>query len=229
MNWSLRRELPLLIVLAAMFALSVWAWERVPDEMPVHYNLQGEPDRWGGRFEGLLLLPLATIGIYALFLFLPVLDPGRANYPRFANTYLVIRAAVLLVMATIHAAMVAGALGREVPITTAMTLMAGSLFVVLGLAMGKLRPNWFVGVRTPWTLSSKLSWTRSHRLAGWLFLISGAATLLVLGLGSTPAALIVMMASGVAAVVTVVVYSWIVWRKDPERVPPAGTSPAEPG
>ncbi|MHC5211386.1 MAG: SdpI family protein [Planctomycetota bacterium] len=226
MKWSLRTELPLLLVLAAMFASAAWAWDRVPESMPVHYNLEGEPDRYGGRFEGLLLMPIIAAGTYLLFFLVPVLDPGRANYPRFASAFRMIRLAIVLFLAALYAFMVADALGADVPIGESVTMLVGALFIVLGFTMGKLRPNWFVGVRTPWTLSSKLSWTRSHRLAGWLFLISGAGTL-ILSPFSGRTALIFVIASGVLVGLTVVVYSYIVWRHDPDRVPPAGTSPAE--
>jgi uncharacterized membrane protein len=226
MKWTLRAELPMLLVLLAMFVLAAWAWDRVPDRMPVHYNLEGEVDRYGGRFEGLLLMPLITIGTYLLFCFLPRLDPGKANYPGFAGTFRVIRLAIVLFLAALYAFMVADALGHGVPVGQPVTLLVGALFVVLGFTMGKIRPNWFVGVRTPWTLSSKLSWTRSHRLAGWLFLASGAGTLLLAPF-SQKAALIFVIASGLLLSLAVVVYSYIVWRHDPERVPPAGTSPAD--
>lgn len=226
MNWSLSRELPLLLVLLAMFGVAAWAWERVPAPMPVHYDLSGEVDRYGSRFEGLLLVPLVTVGTYLLFLFLPRLDPGRANYPRFATAFRVIRLAIILFLAALYGCMVADALGHGVPIVHGMTLLVGALFVVLGFTMGKLRPNWFVGVRTPWTLSSKRSWTRTHRLAGWLFVLSGAGTLVVFPF-TAKAALIYLIASGVILALTVVAYSYLVWRHDPERLSPAGTSPAE--
>lgn len=226
MRWSWRAELPLLLVLLAMFAAAAWAWDRVPAAMPVHFDLQGEVDRYGSRFEGLLLLPTVAVVVYAMFFFLPLLDPGRANYPRFASAYRLLRFAIVLFLAVVYALMVVSGMGHDLPIGEPMSLLVGALFVVIGIAMGKIRPNWFVGVRTPWTLSSKLSWTRSHRLAGWLFVISGVGTLLLASF-STPAALVFLIASGVLLAVTVVVYSWVVWRRDPDRVPPAGTSPAE--
>lgn len=224
-RWSLRLEWPQLLVLAAMFAGAGWAWERVPDPMPVHFDIHGQPDRWGSRFEGLLLLPLIAVGLYGLFLLLPRLDPGRANYASFAKTWRIVRTAVLLVMAVVFGFVVASALGHDVPMPEALVLLIGALFVVFGATMGKLRPNWFIGVRTPWTLSSKLSWTRSHRLAGRLFLASGLGSILLLAVGPSVALYFLIGSCALTAVVSVV-YSWFVWRGDPERVPPAGTSPA---
>ena len=105
-------------------------------------------------------------------------------------------------------------------------VLIAALFVAIGLVMGKLRPNWFVGIRTPWTLSSKLAWTRSHSLGGWLFTALGIAALAMLAV-DREAALVVLVVGGSALAITVVAYSYIVWRSDPNRVPPAGTSPSE--
>jgi uncharacterized membrane protein len=223
---SWRSEWAPISILAAMLAASAWSWPHVPARMPVHWDLQGQPDRHGGRIEGLLVLPLAAIAIYLLFLVLPRFDPGRDNYPRFRGAYLTIRLAILLVIAALHAALLASAQGIEIPIDKAMTGLIAALFIAIGLVMGKLRPNWFVGIRTPWTLSSKLAWTRSHSLGGWLFTALGIAALAILAVDRA-AALLVLLAGGGALAITVVGYSYIVWRSDPNRVPPAGTSPSE--
>jgi uncharacterized membrane protein len=91
--------------------------------------------------------------------------------------------------------------------------------------MGKIRPNWFVGVRTPWTLSSKLSWDKTHRLAGWLSLVMGAMFAVVAFYHNawTFAAMLIVVVGSLA---WMVVYSYLVYRNDPDRVPPAGTSPS---
>ncbi len=80
MRTNLRAELPHLAVIAAMFLLVAATWSSAPDRIPVHWDLAGQVDRYGGKFEGLLLMPLLTLGIYLLFLVAPRFDPGRANY-----------------------------------------------------------------------------------------------------------------------------------------------------
>jgi uncharacterized membrane protein len=94
-----------------------------------------------------------------------------------------------------------------------------------GSVMGKLRPNWFVGVRTPWTLASKRVWLKTHRLGGWLFIAWGPVELLAAWLvphasGLTPVLALVLLA-------ILVVYSYLVWRDDPDKLPAAGTRPAD--
>ena len=99
---------------------------------------------------------VVALAVYGLFLLAPRLDPGRANYPRFRGAFLVLRVAILAVLALLHGAIIASALGRSVPMDRIVAPGMGVLFAVIGLMLGKVRPNWFVGIRTPWTLSSNV-------------------------------------------------------------------------
>jgi uncharacterized membrane protein len=207
-----------------MFLAAALLWQAAPEQIPMHWNIAGAVDRYGGKLEGLLGIPAMTLGLYLLLRFLPRLDPGYANYQRFAKAYTVIRVLLVLFMAAIYAVILAATFGWRVDVGIVVPAMVGLLFVVLGNFMGKIRPNWFVGVRTPWTLSSKLSWTKTHRLAGWLFIAMGVA---LAASGFTRQAWAVFGAFGFlgACVAWMIVYSYLVWRKDPDRVPPAGTTP----
>ncbi len=159
MNFDWRTELPCLLLLGGMFALATAAWSWVPDRIPVHWGMALRPDRYGGRFEGLLGIPLLALGLYFAFLFLPRIDPGRANYPRFAGAYHTFRIGLLAFMTGLYGFIHMWLRGVEVSPVKAVPLLMGAFFVVLGNILGKLRPNWFIGIRTPWTLSSKLAWT----------------------------------------------------------------------
>ena len=107
-----------------------------------------------------------------------------------------------------------------------MLLSMGVVFLVLGAVLGKVRPNWFVGVRTPWTLSSKLSWTHSQRAGGWMFVGLGLATFPAAFLPG-PWNLAVVLGGALLATAWLLLYSYFVWGRDPDRVPPAGTTPAD--
>jgi uncharacterized membrane protein len=224
MIFTWRADLVQLALIAAMFLAAAIAWPYAPERMPIHWNLQGEVDGYGGKFVGLLLLPLVALGLYALLLVLPRIDPGYANYRSFAGAYNLIRVTLVVFLAAIYAVTVAAAFGRAVDVGTIVTLGAGALFVVLGSVMGKIRPNWFVGVRTPWTLSSKLSWNKTHRLAGWIFIGLGPLVALT-GILRSQWFFIAALVLGGASLAWLVVYSYLVYRTDPNRVTPAGTSP----
>ncbi|MBI3872538.1 MAG: SdpI family protein [candidate division Zixibacteria bacterium] len=115
---------------------------------------------------------------------------------------------------------------RKADATTLIPILIGGFFVVLGSVMGKIRPNWFFGIRTPWTLSSKLSWSKTHRLGGWLMILAGVVTMGAGALSPT-LAFTVMIAGLIVTMVPLIVYSYIVWRNDPDKFPPAGTAPSE--
>jgi uncharacterized membrane protein len=229
MKISARTEWPLWTLIAAMFLASAVAWPMVPERFPMHFNLHGQVDHWGTRSEApvpLLILPATGALIYVLMLFLPTIDPGRANYDRFRTVYWVIRSLVLGHFAVLHVTVLLITLGYTVDIARIALLSAGILLLVLGSILGKIRPNWFVGVRTPWTLSSKLSWTHSQRAGGWTFLAWG---LLAFAAAFLPAPwnIAVFLGAIILGSVALVVYSYLVWRRDPDRVPPSGTTPAD--
>lgn len=216
MRISWRTELPQLLLIAAMIAASGWAWSRVPDKVPVHWNAKGEVDRYGGRFEGLCLAPMIGTGVYALLLVIPWLDPKRANYQQFAGAYAVIRFTILGFMAAIHAMLILSVMGRQIPMALVVPALVGALLAVLGVLMSRIKPNWFVGVRTPWTLSSDLSWQKTHQMAGWLLPLAGLGMILS-GFLRGEWAIYSMLTVLLGAVIGLAVYSYVVWRQDPAR------------
>ena len=213
---SRRFEWVPLLILLAMWGISAWAWQRVGDRMPVHWGPDGQPDRFGSRAEGLLVVPAIATGIYALLLVLPLIDPGRQAYSLFRGAYLVIRACVLGVLLLVHSAAVLVALGYPLDMTRWVLATLGVMFIVLGNLMGKIRPNFFVGIRTPWTLTSKRSWVKTHRLGGWAFILSGVLFLVAAWISGTEALIGSLILTGVL-LVSVVVYSYFAWRSDPDR------------
>lgn len=219
-----RLEVPQWLLIAAMWLLAALEWPSAPERIPIHWNAEGQVNGYGGKVEGLLLLPAMTLGIYLLLLFLPRIDPGRANYAQFWGAYGVIRLAVVALMAGIYAVTLLWVRGTHLDISSIVPIAVGVLFVVLGSLMGKLRPNWFAGIRTPWTLSSTRSWINTHRLGGWVFLTLGLL-LIVTGFLHGAWFFAVFMGALAASVVLLVAYSYVEWRHDPNKMPPGGTLP----
>jgi uncharacterized membrane protein len=219
MKLSWKSEAPMLLLLMAMFGLAAWSWNGVPDRLPVHWNAAGEVDGWGGKGSALLMLPLIALFSYLLMAFIPRLDPGRANFAGFAGPYNLFRFVFLVVMAGLYVAMNVTFRGIAVNMTTVVLPLLGLLFVVIGWMMGHIQPNWTVGIRTPWTLSSRRSWDRSHRLGSRLFMVAGVLFVLA-GVVGTPWAFGAAIGSILAVVIVTVAYSYVVWKNDPDREPP---------
>jgi uncharacterized membrane protein len=207
------------ITVIAMLAVSLWAWPQVPDEaqVPIHWGIDGSANGWAPKPVGLLLLPLLTAGIALLLTFAPRLDPRYGNLVRSATAYRAVAYGTLALLAAVHVAATLAVTGRQVPIGGVVGIGVGAFFVVIGNYLGKTRSSWLFGIRTPWTLSSERSWSRTHRLGGYLFVLLGAATI-VAGLLGAPALQAVVLLGGMGVVVAMVtVYSYLVWRSDPER------------
>ena len=228
MKTTWRTEWPHALLIAAQFALAAVTWNSAPDRIPVHFGFDGQVDRYGGKFEGLLVLPLVSVALYFVMRLLPRFDPGRANYANFAGPYATMRLSLTVALATIYGISHLTMLGEPANVATMMPLLMGAVFILLGGVLGKVRPNWFVGIRTPWTLSSKQAWNRTHRVGGWVFMVLGVLTMAAAALRAEWAVWTVI-AGPLAAAVGLSAYSYVVWRGDPERIPPAGTLPAGDG
>ena len=228
MRTSWRSEWPHWVLLGGMFALAAAAWSGAPERIPVHWGLSGNVDGYGGRFEGLFAIPLLALGTYVLMLFLPRLDPGRANYESFGPVYATLRLLMVAVLAALYGLVHLWIRGVHARIEVFVPLIVGALFMVVGNLLGKVRPNWFVGIRTPWTLSSKVSWDGTHRAGRWVFILMGALLMAstVLRPASTAWVLGALLFAGVLGLT---IYSYVLWRRDPEKTPPAGTLPAGDG
>jgi uncharacterized membrane protein len=145
MQTSKRLEAFQLSVILGMFGASAALWTRAPVRMPVHWDLAGEPDRYAGKFEGMLVTPLVALALYGLMLLLPWIDPRRRAYEAFARGYQIIRVAMIVFCAAIHATILLVAFGYRVDVPLVISVGVGILFCILGNFMGKFRPNWFVG------------------------------------------------------------------------------------
>ena len=181
-----RRWYPALAVAAAV-ALSVIAYRRLPEQVPLHWGLGGEVDRWGDRWEGAVVLPIVMLVLWGAMRFLPRIDPRGENYAKMQSTYDLLVNAVLTLLLVLHALILGVALGYELPMERIVPALVGVLFVVIGNVLPRARPNWWFGIRTPWTLSNDRVWTRTHRLGGYAMTVSPWNTSVAACAGGAPA------------------------------------------
>lgn len=223
-TWLTRRTalIASAVALIVMFAFAAWAWVAIEsDHIPVHWDTNGEPDGYGGKFEALLILPLVSAGVVLLFAVIPRIEPRRAHLLSSMPAYVVVWLALLAYLLILDAGLLFAAFGHEINMSTVAASGIGLLFIAIGAVLGRVRSNFMFGVRTPWTLSSERSWELTHRLAGRLFHWAGIATLvagavaLVTDLDWLP--LTVVLVGAIGAALVSVGYSYIVWRGDPER------------
>ncbi len=164
----LKRDWLLLILLIAPFLIVPFVWNHVPSQMAVHFGLKGNVNRYGSRFEGLMLIPLLNVGIYALLTWLPGIDPKK-KISAGQKPVLGIRFFVVLFMLFIYTVMLLFNMGIKVEMSRVVTLGVIFLFIVLGNYMNSLKANYFIGIRTPWTLEDPDIWRKTHRMASKLW------------------------------------------------------------
>ena len=213
------------VLIAGMLLYGALSYATAPERYPMHWNLHGEVDRYGGRFEGLFAMPLIALGVWLVLRFVPRIDPGRANYANFIPAWATLQVAIIALLTAVHGFIQAAARGRAIEVRTVVPLAVGALFVVLGNLLGKLRPNWFFGIRTPWTLSSAESWNRTHRAGGWVFVLLGLLTMAT-AVVAPGRSILIMTGLVLLSSLGLAVYSYVVWRRDPDKVPPAGRTAA---
>ncbi|HPA53375.1 MAG TPA: SdpI family protein [Thermoanaerobaculia bacterium] len=170
-------ELPLLAILLADLAFGLWALPRLPERVPVHWNAAGEADAFGASWPHAVLPPLVGLTLWTVVLLLPLVDPLRRNYARFPGTLKLVRWLLPLMCVAVHMTVTLSGLGLPVDDGATVRAIVAVFFVVFGNSMAKLRHNWFVGIRTPWTIASEEVWTRTHRLAAPIWVTGGLVQL----------------------------------------------------
>ncbi|MDQ6887889.1 MAG: SdpI family protein [Gemmatimonadota bacterium] len=208
----MRKWIPAVAVVIALI-LSVLAYPHLPDPMPSHWDAHGRVNGTMGRFWGAFLLPLIMVPLWALLRWLPSIDPRRANYARFQGTYDLMVACSIGLLALIHVTVLAVALGYPIRIDRVTPIGVGLLFVVIGNLLPRARPNWFFGIRTPWTLSNDRVWERTHRVGGYLMLASGVL-LVISGVAGVVWLPVAVIACVLVMTVGLLAYSYVAWKQE---------------
>jgi uncharacterized membrane protein len=170
--------LPIIIILLSL-CTGLFFWAHFPNRIASHWDIQGNDNGYANGLEGVIMLPAVLICIYLLFLMLPVLDPKKDRYQEFNSAYFAIRNILMAILFIIYICTGLFNLGYPVNISIIMPFLTGILFIVIGKYIGKIKPNWFIGIRTPWTLSSDTVWDKTHRLGGYLFMIFGLILMII--------------------------------------------------
>lgn len=206
-----------LIVNLIMLAAAVVAYPHLPAEIPTHWDFHGDVNGTMAKFPGAFLPSLIALGIWILLPLLRGIDPRKASYEKFDATFYLIINVVVLLMALLQGLMLAVGLGVHVDMLRAMLFGVGLMFAIMGNYMPRIRSNWWMGVRTPWTLDNEEVWRRTHRFAGRTFVMGGVITMLSVALPGEAARVIALVSMMIAGLVPVV-YSYVIWRHEPSRV-----------
>lgn len=199
--------------IAAMLLFTAIVYASLPERIATHWDVNGVVDGWSSRVVGSLLAPVVALLIWLLLPALRRIDPRRRNYDRFDPTFRLVINLFVLFMGVIHVLTLGFALGLRIDMARAIPVLAGLLLAGLGNYLPRLRSNWWMGIRTPWTLESELVWRSTHRVAGFTFVVAGVLVLTTTFLPSA-AALPVIIGAVAAAVIIPLVYSFVAYRRE---------------
>lgn len=200
------------LILAAL-GVGAALYPSLPDPAPIHWNLRGEVDGYGPRWVAAFLGPLVGAGVLGLMLVLPFLGPMRSSIQSFRVTYGRICVLIAGMMAALNGVTLLSAAGYKLQIGANLCIVLGAMLALIGNWLGKIRRNFYVGIRTPWTLANEDVWERTHRLGGRLFVLHGL-TCVMTGFFASNMVCFVVMFSGLAAIgLWCVIYSLVLYRR----------------
>ncbi|MBI2757650.1 MAG: SdpI family protein [Chloroflexi bacterium] len=206
-----------LIVTLAMVAIAVAfsaaVYGKLPEQMASHWNINDQVDGTMPRLWGAFLMPLVSLAMLGLFLLIPNIDPLKANIAKFRETFNAFIALIVVFLLYTYFLTILWNLGyQNFRMGQAILPAIGLIFIFAGLMMMKAKRNFFIGIRTPWTLSNDRVWDETHRVGSWLFIVMGVITMLTIFFGEI--GIYIMMAALLIAVIVPVVYSYMLYKEE---------------
>lgn len=205
-------RLAIIAGLLITLALTIAVYPAVPDKVVSHWNAAGHADGYMSKFGGLGLIPLIMLAFTGLFVVLPRIDPYKKNYEKFGNWYEGFILLFILFMLAVQVQIILWSIGYQISPNLTMPFLIGSLFIYIGFLLGHAEQNWFVGIRTPWTLSSETVWKKTHELGGKLFKIAGIISFI--GVLAGEYAMWFILVPILAVAVYTVAYSYFEYQKE---------------
>lgn len=205
--------LPLLAIIAS---LGVWVffYSTLPAQMANHWSIgSGEVNGYSSKLSTFLMLNGILVLLYVLLIFAPRMDPKKNNYKAFSSSYGIMTSVIMLVLSGVNIFVVLWNAGYDIPMTRIAPIVLGIIFLVIGNFMPKVRPNFFVGIRTPWALSNDSVWRKTHRFTSKLYFVSGVIFFLLVFL---PASLLNWIIIPIIVILVIVptVHSYMVYQKE---------------
>jgi len=171
---SMRKsEIIIFMIILLSFITGICFYSQMPEKMASHWNTQGQVNGYMSKFWGLFLLPFILIGLGLLFVVIPKIDPLKANIEKFRKYYDGFIILFFIFMVAIYSQIILWNIGIKISPNIMLSIGLGALFFYTGILLENAKRNWFIGIRTPWTLSSEIVWEKTHKVGGKLFKIAG--------------------------------------------------------
>lgn len=200
------------VIMLGTFAVGAWVYPDLPDKLASHWDTAGKVNGYIDKVWGVFLMP-AIMALFTLFfVVVPVVDPLKEHIASFRGEYNLIMIAIDAFFAAIYGLMMLWYAGGVFPMTEVITGLVGLLMICIGVILPFMQRNWFVGIRTPWTLSSDSVWIRTHEHGGVVFVFAGVC--MVICSIYFPGTIVPTFALLIISAVWLVIYSYIVYHKE---------------
>lgn len=207
-----RFALAMMAVSIAFFLIGICYYPQMPDNIAIHWDVSGGADGYAHKPWSIFFVPLLSAALAVLFTVIPRIDPLSKNIANFRRFYDLFALIVMGFLLYLYLPMIYWNLGARFNMIQAMSPAFSVLFYYAGIMTENARRNWFIGVRTPWTMSSDSVWDKTNRLAGKLMKAAGVLALLALLLPEH--ALVLILAPAVFAGIYPTIYSYLEYRKE---------------
>ncbi|OQB14762.1 MAG: Immunity protein SdpI [Firmicutes bacterium ADurb.Bin193] len=194
-----------------LFVTAICIYNILPARIPTHWGASGQADGFGGKFMIFLMPVISLVLTFGLY-YLPRIDPKRGNIEASGMAYPAVMISAVTIMAVIFAITVLESFGTRVPVNIIMPIALGAMFVVIGGFMPQIRPNYFFGIRLPWTLANETVWEKTHKFGGCIFFAFGLLFIVCVIL-PPPFNFAVPIAGLAVGIMVIAVYSYMEFRK----------------
>jgi uncharacterized membrane protein len=208
-------EIAALAIVLVSFAIGIYLYPQMPEIMASHWNAQGEVDGYIPKFWGLFLMPAISFAILLLFVTIPKIDPLKQNIASFRKYFDGLVLLIVSFLLYLYLITILWAFGFRFDIIQLLVPAFAVLFFYMGMLMEKSKRNWFVGIRTPWTLSNDKVWGRTHKLGSKLMKI--VAVIALTGILFEDYAIYLIIVPVIVAMVYTAAYSYLDYRKQERK------------
>ena len=194
------------------FAIGIYFYPLMPEKIASHWNAQGQVDGYMSKFWGLFLMPIISIGMLFLFMIIPRIDPLKSNIAQFRSYFDKFVILVIGFLFYVYLLTIFWNIGLKFDIIILLSPAFALLFYYSGILIENAKMNWFIGIRTPWTMSSEKVWDKTHKIGGKLFKIAGIVALG--GIFFQSIAIFFIIIPIIAVAIYTIVYSYVEYQKE---------------
>jgi uncharacterized membrane protein len=209
---NLKKELPLIGIVLLPFLYLAYVWNQLPTEVPLHWNIKGEVDRYGDKSELILIPILTSVLIYVIFLVVPYIDPKK-QIQKMGKKYHTLKLIATTFMSVLALFIIYMAKNQSVANPNYIFLLMGVLFIIFGNYFKTIKANYFIGIRTPWTLESEIVWKETHKMGGKIWFTGGLLIILSCLIFEKEINAVIFLIITAIMVLVPVVYSYLLFKK----------------